>query len=708
MSVNDKFSSRIKDDDDSPSDRICPSVSYCEVVIVGSGVAGLECANTLTSTTVGNRKDSCFPVLSTKDILILEARDRVGGRVHTRKFQVPRKQHRVSKKGNNEEEKEDRMNDILLIDDGAAWVHGVDPIPWPSDTDTGSGDIPSSIPFYQVNDEQKLVNPVLEHLDRNKDLNEVAGPANPWTRPFILHKTQSIAFYLEPQTTNRPKDLPQKPLVYLQSATNSQDERNNFLIQSSIRRHFEILRRVNDQVNDMYDNGMGIEANTTVSLMSALEHWNGAVPVTKVEKEEEYLVLSLTNFYQHMLTCWQGLGFRDIPVGQFGGYESESDDDDPLLDDEEFEQDGDFGGFHCTVKDGMQKVVQGLLTPELERCIRLNTEVVRIQRLQKNGQNTSPCEEGYNVQVEAKDGSKVYARGCVVTIPVGCLRENHSSLFRDTTPLSPEKLEAFQNLTMAKYKKVFLTFDSIFWPHETAFLGLTLQPDTSKSNPLGTCLFIDNLWANGGHACMEAILTGDQAQWATCRPDSEIRDTVLEFMARAMNLVPKELLGKCVDCHVTRWEEDPFSRGCYSALSLGGMQKHIDAMREPEWDGSLRFAGDVCSIEFEGSVSAAIFSGRYVGRGLLEYFGKDLNASESTASTEEMKTSNSNVNYEDYDWKELPSRVQKAAELLGYNKRLWNRNLEPPSADLDWDDLSREEQRCASIIGFNRETWNAA
>uniref|UniRef100_A0A7S2VFR3 Amine oxidase domain-containing protein n=1 Tax=Entomoneis paludosa TaxID=265537 RepID=A0A7S2VFR3_9STRA len=498
------------------------------------------------------------------------------------------------------------------------------------------------------------------------------------------------------------------------------------MIRASIRRHFQIMRRVNEQVNDMYHEGLGMEANTDVTLSSALQHWNKAVPLdnNSDEKLSANTIQSLTNFYQHMLTYWQGLGLGEIPIAQYGGFDDsdDDDDDDPLEDDDEFDQDGDFGGAHCTIQQGMQQVVQGLAVPDLVEQIQLQQEVIRIEQVnQQQQQQQNEKDQPYRVRVETKDGSIIYARSCAVTIPIGCLRDNYQELF--ASPLSPEKVEAFQTLTMGRYKKVFLTFDAIFWPAQQAFLGMNIPPSNAPiPHPLGTCLLIDNFWAKDGHACMEAILAGDQARWATHKSDEMIRETVLEFIRTAMNL-PYKLQDKCLDCHITRWEEDPFCKGAYAAMSMGGLQRHIDAVTEPEWDGCLYFAGDVCSVEFEGSVSAAMFSGRYTGRNMAQY----LRNQRGTGPTEQSTISNgvvtsgeevletfpkekeqllSSVSYEDHDWRELPNHVQQAATQLGYNKRMWDRDLEPPSADLDWDELSPEQQRSASVIGFNKETWD--
>lgn len=63
--------------------------------------------------------------------------------------------------------------------------------------------------------------------------------------------------------------------------------------------------------------------------------------------------------------------------------------------------------------------------------------------------------------------------------------------------------------------------------------------------------------------------------------------------------------------------------------------------------------------------------------------------------------------YDDYDWKELPEEVKAAAKVLGYNKKMWNKDEEPAVSDEYWDDLTPEQQQAAATIGYTKETWDS-
>eukprot|EP00980_Cylindrotheca_fusiformis_P016392 scaffold4887_cov118-Cylindrotheca_fusiformis.AAC.2 len=62
--------------------------------------------------------------------------------------------------------------------------------------------------------------------------------------------------------------------------------------------------------------------------------------------------------------------------------------------------------------------------------------------------------------------------------------------------------------------------------------------------------------------------------------------------------------------------------------------------------------------------------------------------------------------YEEYYWRELPETVKKAAELLGYTEKLWNRDKDPKRCRRSWAKLSSEEQSAAMALGYNARKWD--
>lgn len=65
--------------------------------------------------------------------------------------------------------------------------------------------------------------------------------------------------------------------------------------------------------------------------------------------------------------------------------------------------------------------------------------------------------------------------------------------------------------------------------------------------------------------------------------------------------------------------------------------------------------------------------------------------------------------YSDHDWDELPEDAKEAAIVLGYTKKLWDKNRTPePIRDCGWEDLNPEQQAAAIVLGYDQRLWDYA
>lgn len=78
---------------------------------------------------------------------------------------------------------------------------------------------------------------------------------------------------------------------------------------------------------------------------------------------------------------------------------------------------------------------------------------------------------------------------------------------------------------------------------------------------------------------------------------------------------------------------------------------------------------------------------------------------EETAATSVL-TKAQLVDYNDYDFEELPTKVKKAAKLLGYSPRTWNTGGSIPIENEDWADLTVAQQNAACTLGYTRIRWD--
>ena len=541
-----------------------------KVVIIGAGACGLQCAHDLVTK----------HHVDTNEILILEARNRIGGRIHTTQ--------------ETRTHSETGQPIDFALDHGACWVHGTGmewntPIPdlQAVSPDSSVASTDSTRTDTSCKTLSSSVNPIITLLSQAKDTSvyaqlEPVFQGNPWMRPkTVVLDQQQLALYM----AGRRLDNDQNAML---------------LVKRSIKRHFEVLDAVSEAANELFATGQGMDTLTR-SVHDFISDRMSSEKVAESEHldREEEIVQSLTPFYMHLLECWHGAPTKDLQLGAFMEEEDEVLSPQPQKEtyDSEYTCVGDFYGPHCTVKQGMETVLEPLLLDGVRDCIQLEQEVTRIRYV-----------EGQHVVIETAAGLCVQADACVSTLTVECLKDAVASdMF--VPRLGADKEEAISMTNMGCYKKVLLTFDRIFWPKRESFIGLIQSCIGKTSSPLGRYLLLNNLWSMAGIPCLEAVLFGESGSWATGKSDDAIRSAVLDFMQASMQ-VEEDLSLICLDVHVTRWEEDRFSRGAYSNLCLGASVRHVEEICRPEYAGRLLLAGEGTIFEYEGSVHAALFSGK--------------------------------------------------------------------------------------------------
>jgi monoamine oxidase len=552
------------------------NVPKVKVAIVGAGASGLQCCNTLMNE-YG---------LAASDILLLEARNRIGGRIHT-----------TIEHGSNVV---DGSKYRFPLDHGAAWVHGIG-LDWGATTRHSPLDAegkPAVNPMMELLfQETAAASPIATVYDRH--LNPVFT-GNPWMRPReVLHNKGQLSLFVAGRQLDESV------------------EEDRAVVSLALQRHFYSMTDAHRIGLELFNERRGLETATTSlgeTIDKVLESRDFyRQQLESVRSEDAASVRALAPFYLLLVECWYGCSVKDIQLCEF------TKDEETITDQEdaEYSCQGDFSGPHCTLRHGMVSVLQPLLANGVRERIQLEQEVTKIGCREVNGETI--------IALETAAGLKVHAEACVVTMPAGCVKEAVSNGVFETT-LSDDKLKAISYLKMGNYKKVFLTFDHIFWPAKPAFVGMVRRLDGDArhvgDNRLGNNLLFDNLWAINGMPSIEAVLFGEAGAWSAHKSESEIRDAILEFMADAMGLCINDLQRYCQNCHVTRWEEDPFSRGAYSSLALGALESHVEELRKPEWEGRLAFAGEATISEFEGSVYAALISGVAAAKNINAHFSE--------------------------------------------------------------------------------------
>ena len=180
------------------------------------------------------------------------------------------------------------------------------------------------------------------------------------------------------------------------------------------------------------------------------------------------------------------------------------------------------------------------------------------------------------VTVETDQG-RLTADRVVITVPIGVLK---SPEFVVDPPL-PEPLSgALRRLEMNAFEKVFLRF-----PQQ--ILGRRRLCDSPAGRGRKVVAFLVRPHRPNGSPTLLTFAAGPCARATRNWSDTQIADSVLDAL--------RELYGDRVvepdRVHVTRWQDDPYSRGSYSYMTVGSDRHDHDDLATPV-DGVLHLAGE--------------------------------------------------------------------------------------------------------------------
>lgn len=229
-----------------------------------------------------------------------------------------------------------------------------------------------------------------------------------------------------------------------------------------------------------------------------------------------------------------------------------------------------------------------------------------------------------DVTATCEGENRTYQAGRVlITLPLGVLQapagEAGAVVF---APRLPEKDKAIQQLAMGQVVRIVFRFDRQFWNE------LSLPTHDGGEQPLAGLSFIHGPdqpvpvwwtqipaetpvitgWVGGPRA--ELLLTGDRRF---------VQFHALESLAEIMN-VPRTFLEEHLfDSFFHDWRADPFARGAYSYVPVGGLGASR-VLAEPVAN-TLFFAGEATNTEgHSGTVHGALATGYRAAKEILHNF----------------------------------------------------------------------------------------
>jgi monoamine oxidase len=246
------------------------------------------------------------------------------------------------------------------------------------------------------------------------------------------------------------------------------------------------------------------------------------------------------------------------------------------------------------VADGYDGVIRTLVS---DYEIRLNTVITEIAW--RRGE----------VTLRSTSGEQFRARRTIITLPLGVLQ---SDTVQFNPPIETHRVAA-SLLASGPVIKVICRFRDAFWEQmrEGELKNMTFMFG-GEQVPLPTWWSMLAMRApilvgwSGGPAAEALSHVGDQ----------NIQDHAIASLAKLLNIPRKQVRAELESFHTHDWQADPFARGAYSYVSVGG----VDAMRTlaKPIERTLFFAGEHTHWEgMSGTVAGAIASGYRAAKQVL-------------------------------------------------------------------------------------------
>lgn len=198
------------------------------------------------------------------------------------------------------------------------------------------------------------------------------------------------------------------------------------------------------------------------------------------------------------------------------------------------------------------------------------------------------------VEVQTRQGTFV-ADYCLCTLPIGVLKADTVTF---EPPLPSAFQEAISSLGIGHVNKIAMHFSEPFWDETVQYVGYTAAP-LKGQYPYTMNI---NRFVPGANMLMTFAL-GAYGLAMETQSDEQIQEDVLAMLGTLYPgaSAPESLL-------VSRWTQDPYSRGSYSLAGVDTRADHFEQFEE-NVAGRLFFAGEHTDVRFRGTVHGAYNSG---------------------------------------------------------------------------------------------------
>ncbi|EPE07825.1 lysine-specific histone demethylase 1 [Ophiostoma piceae UAMH 11346] len=275
----------------------------------------------------------------------------------------------------------------------------------------------------------------------------------------------------------------------------------------------------------------------------------------------------------------------------------------------------EWDGPHSMIVGGYQSVARGLMLCPSPLDVRYKMAVKKIIYACSDDKDantdTADAAQTYRapVVIECENGESVEADYVVNTMPLGVLKHGNVEF---SPPLPPWKSDAIGRIGFGVLNKIILTYRQPFWDTERDIFGILRQPSNrfslnqkEYSNCRGRMFQWFNVTKTTGIPCLIALMAGDAAFDQEKTSNDKL---VAEATAVLRSVFGAHRVPNPIEAVVTRWVSDEFARGSYSSAGPEMKVDDYDIMARPV-GRHLHFAGEHTIGTYPATVHGAYLSG---------------------------------------------------------------------------------------------------
>ncbi|CAF1195658.1 unnamed protein product [Adineta steineri] len=201
------------------------------------------------------------------------------------------------------------------------------------------------------------------------------------------------------------------------------------------------------------------------------------------------------------------------------------------------------------------------------------------------------------VKVSTKNGQIYQAEFVLITVPLGVLKSKQIEF----NPQLPQwKLDAIDRIGFGYYEKIYLLWDQVWWNTTDYYFFQS----ASKSINLRYWITANKWNGKPGITCFFAGKAVSSLTWKQNK-----NETVKDILDTLQKMFPNIKITPPTEIYMSNWNEDPFSYGSYSYISVN--QKYEDPFRLSEpINNRLLFAGEATNTDTYGYTHGALLSAR--------------------------------------------------------------------------------------------------